>query len=169
MVAINTFSIRTAYLMLCAKDKDGKLCPVSDYLSKRPTQFAEASLVETTDEIKKMIANDCKDENCNKRMVSAINIMQTLTMGSSKRDSGNIFFTVFSSFGDNYSQKTCSAIDGSKDDANSKTNESNSTTDNSASQTKEGDKKEETSSSILNQKMTYSTMILLFIVSLMLL
>ncbi|OUM61518.1 hypothetical protein PIROE2DRAFT_62460 [Piromyces sp. E2] len=64
--------IKINYLMYCAKDKKGNYCPVTDYAIIHYDIINETQ-DDITDEQLDVITKDCKNEECNERMLMIIN------------------------------------------------------------------------------------------------
>jgi len=68
--------MRIAYMIFCAKEKNGEYCPVSDHL-KGVFEDIDDYTTELSDYELEILADDCKDENCKARMVNLKSVMET--------------------------------------------------------------------------------------------
>jgi len=188
---VSILSYKMQYLMYCAKDAKGGICPLSQYLLENH----EEENLEGTDEgidIKqiekeedvispeqlKTIAADCRDVSCNARMMSIGKYYEYLQqiMGADKVEKED----TVQKFIDNYNDGNCSAIDQSdpsldKDILNNKTNskgnDDTTTNDTISDENKNasGEDSQQSSDATTFKKMTMTMLMMVMVSSLFLL
>ncbi|ORX83497.1 hypothetical protein BCR32DRAFT_326382 [Anaeromyces robustus] len=127
-------SLKIMYLSYCVKDKDDKLCPLSDYLLNHMTELKELSTKENSGEselskeLLTTIANDCKSDICNERLLNLEKLQKSYSdsISVSEGKEGSSVTVDVSSKNDitqkyiqNYKDKKCGSIDGSSDSTSS--------------------------------------------------
>lgn len=71
------YTARIGYLSYCVTDKDGNTCPLSQYLLSQTSNLqGEAGLVAPTQEDLNIFLEDCKKEECNKRLTDLIEVVK---------------------------------------------------------------------------------------------
>ncbi|ORX87965.1 hypothetical protein BCR32DRAFT_324161, partial [Anaeromyces robustus] len=114
--------LQLPYLAYCSKNKDNENCPITKFIVENFTEFDNINVKDLSDTLKETIINDCKDEECNKRMVT---IGQSLEEPLLKNVAPSIFGNVYDFFTmlyGSYKEKKCDTIttnDGNKNDENS--------------------------------------------------
>eukprot|EP00833_Pecoramyces_ruminatium_P003954 jgi/Orpsp1_1/1177986/evm.model.c7180000063634.1 len=118
-------SLKGMYLLYCTKGTDGKTCPLTDYMINNAEAISKVTNDDDLPEAaKKAIADDCKDSKCNERMVAFSELSkldELIDQLDSKEGNGDTAvveeeYDFYTKYIENYKQKTCNVIDGSKAD-----------------------------------------------------
>ncbi|ORX83494.1 L domain-like protein [Anaeromyces robustus] len=71
-------SLKITYLTFCATDKNGNLCPLSNYYTTNADILENYIMFDNSTEMLTNAVNDCKIEECNQRILSIDSIGNTL-------------------------------------------------------------------------------------------
>ena len=118
VTAVSILTLKIAYLTYCATDKDGNTCPLSNYLLSNANILKQSYAYEPTREMLGNFKEDCRINECNKRLINLKNIIDKI-----KSILGNgLDITTddpvnYEKYLDYYKINQCSDIDGSVENA----------------------------------------------------
>ena len=129
---LDFFAAKLGYQIYCAKGKDEKLCPLSQYIVDNADKLESKDQTLTVDQLK-IIASDCRDDNCQARLISlketSDNIMTIIAnIGESGAQMAgqmtgsflpsNATSAIFDKYYPSFKEKKCESIVNSKDGVN---------------------------------------------------
>ncbi|ORX41900.1 hypothetical protein BCR36DRAFT_169320, partial [Piromyces finnis] len=111
--------MKLEYLLLCSKDTEGKVCPVSGFYGNNYKTLNENEQEKITSEQHEVILQDCKKEQCNSRMTfvfylydQLLKVLSTLNGRKYENDNEPYFLNqLFYSYQNFYKNKECNVND----------------------------------------------------------
>jgi len=116
----SALKLQLLYLSFCGTDGDNKQCPLAKFITENVSKITDEKAAESED-LKKVLAEDCKNEKCNANMQIAGGIMSQDSIKDAIAILAKGLNAVVQKYKENYEKKTCDAITGNgsddKDDA----------------------------------------------------
>jgi len=154
------------YLAYCSKKSDNTKCPLTTFIHEHYSDFDKLNASSINEEVKNVIASDCGDADCNKRMVVIGENFQepTIVMGAPKVFGDT--FELFKLLTESYKNNVCD-ISAAAAAMNQQTATAPTTGDNKEGDKQENkdDKKENDESGASHLKITTFTFISLLLIS----